>query len=920
MKNLTIKARLYLLVSLFAFFLLSLTGISFASIVSLSDFSEHISGGVAVPLSYVTKIGESLGNVKSTLFEMSLYSKNQSDIDKYVSESDAQIKSIVEMSEECEKILTEMKTAHDDVFAEQILQNITSVRTDILKYSSDLKTAVTSLKSGDFESFDYMIQNTNAPAINKLLTIISDTSDLYQNSANGIEEESSVLKSKALFILCLVFALAALSIVIVSISIIRSITKPIKNLVNATSRVTNGDLSSSVELEHKGEIGQLSTDFKKLVSVFKELHYDIRDVYSQNVNGVIDKRIDENKYSGAFKDIVLSFNSLIDAVNQDAIDIVEAASKIGLGDFNFEMRKFPGDKIIANKSIDRLKYRISHVTSSIESLASEFENGNLSKRIDIEEFEGGWKNTMSTLNSMIDKIAQPIREAISVLDQLSVGNLKAKLTGNYKGDHAIIKDNLNSTTDSIRSYIDEISLVLSKMSDGDYKVEITREYLGDFGVIKNAINKIIDVQNELFTDLRIASDQVASSAHEISLTSMDLSNGAIHQANAVEDLNSTITQVYEQTLQNEKNSTKAVQLSKESRNNVIEENEAMQHMVKAMQDINNASDDISNIIKVISDIAFQTNILALNAAVEAARAGQYGKGFAVVAEEVRNLAARSQTAANETTALIERSIEKTSYGTKIANQTAESLSKIVGGVESVAHIVAEIEKASKEQAASISKISSGISEISKVTQANSATSQESAAAAQELSSQSAVLKESLLHFETKNIEKEITPEHGSVNNLDEFLFNVDDDLSKESVGLIKPEIEKTDNVIKPAKNPELKQESTVKKIESPKPYDTKTKTPEVKKVINKEASTEASIRETSTDLTKKDPENNKRISTKSNSEKIKKSNTSEPVTSVSEQKPFKFSDNQFKAAPKPPETKDDNIDINIFNDKNYGKY
>jgi len=121
----------------------------------------------------------------------------------------------------------------------------------------------------------------------------------------------------------------------------------------------------------------------------------------------------------------------------------------------------------------------------------------------------------------------------------------------------------------------------------------------------------------------------------------------------------------------------------------------------------------------------------------------------VVAEEVRNLAARSAKAAEETSELIEGSVEKTKNGSIVANQTAEALQEIITGIGKTSDLVAEIAAASNEQAQAVTQISLGVEQIDQVTQQNTASAEEGAAAAEELSGQAESMKQMLARFVLK---------------------------------------------------------------------------------------------------------------------------------------------------------------------------
>lgn len=521
----------------------------------------------------------------------------------------------------------------------------------------------------------------------------------------------------------------------------------LQNLADATDKISAGDLSIDVKIISEEDI--LAKSIKRVVGNLRLLSSEMEHMFQEHNAGDIDIFIPEEKFQGAYREVAKGINDMVKnhiSVKKKAMACVAEFAK---GNFNAELEKFPGKKAFINDNLEALRKNLKEVNAEINELIIASKEGKLSERANAQEFTGDWAVLMRGLNGLIDAILEPIKEAADVLEEMSKGNLKVSVKGNYKGDHAKIKEALNDSIDTLSSYVSEISSVLNNLSANNLDVWITREYRGDFGEIKGSINKIITALNDIVSKLKSASEQVASGSRQVSDSSIALSQGATEQASSIEQLTASLEEISSQTQLNAESADHVNQLVDSVKSNAVHGNLQMKEMLKSMEEINHSSSNISKIIKVIDDIAFQTNILALNAAVEAARAGQHGKGFAVVAEEVRNLAARSANAAKETTDLIEGSIKKVEDGTNIANQTADALNKIVDGVTEVAALVGNIATASNEQATGIAQINQGIMQVSEVVQTVSATSEESASASEELASQAEFLKEHVSTFKLR---------------------------------------------------------------------------------------------------------------------------------------------------------------------------
>jgi methyl-accepting chemotaxis protein len=432
---------------------------------------------------------------------------------------------------------------------------------------------------------------------------------------------------------------ALLVVAIAGFILARRFARPLVDMARVAGAIATGDLDQKVTHHSKDESGELANALRSLV---------------EYIVGVA-------KGSEAM------------ARGDLSVDIVPRSTKDTL-----------------SASVVGVKESLQRLTGEVKQVIDAARAGQLSTRGDARAFEGAYREVVSGINDVMHAFDAPIREAKSVLEEVSRRNLSKRMVGKYQGDYAAVKDSLNQALDNLDG-------TLSSVSD--------------------------------------AADQVALASTEIATGNQSLSHAAVDQASSLEEVKTKLQDITTVSTRNAASAQQARDLAERAFRGAERGVESVRQLSAAVSAIKNHADQTAKIVKTIDEIAFQTNLLALNAAVEAARSGDAGKGFAVVAEEVRNLAMRSAEAAKTTAGIIEESMKSSALGVRINGEVSVNFDEIAANVRNVVEVMSEIAGASETQSRGVGQVSTAVEEMSRATQQNAATTEESAAAAEELSAQ-----------------------------------------------------------------------------------------------------------------------------------------------------------------------------------------
>ncbi|AUA34269.1 methyl-accepting chemotaxis protein [Pseudomonas sp. SGAir0191] len=218
----------------------------------------------------------------------------------------------------------------------------------------------------------------------------------------------------------------------------------------------------------------------------------------------------------------------------------------------------------------------------------------------------------------------------------------------------------------------------------------------ELGALRTAVNQYAGSLQAMLRHIAEESVSLEERANELAQLSTGLADRAEAQrvdntllATAITEMSASANEVARNTTDCSDTARSSLVEAQKSQDQVNRNGESIESLATdisgaatAITQLGEDIERVGGVLEVIKSISQQTNLLALNAAIEAARAGEQGRGFAVVADEVRTLAGRTQTSANEIQEMITQLREASNAAVTTmqngAQRTRESVQQAVG--------------------------------------------------------------------------------------------------------------------------------------------------------------------------------------------------------------------------------------------------
>ncbi|AFZ37895.1 methyl-accepting chemotaxis sensory transducer [Stanieria cyanosphaera PCC 7437] len=374
-----------------------------------------------------------------------------------------------------------------------------------------------------------------------------------------------------------------------------------------------------------------------------------------------------------------------------------------------------------------------------------------------------------SFNNLVTQVKQLLSQQNESLQELEQARQQAELFAHQQQEK----------NENLQQELLELLGDVDGAASGDLTVR-SRINEGEIGIVADFFNAIIESLREVVSQVKQAATKVNTSIGKDQGAIELLAEEALQQTEKIGKTLMSVEQMtrsIQQVADNAQTAAQVTQLAatkaetggasmERTVSSILQLRQTIDETAEKVKSLGDASQQISRVISLINQIAMQTNLLAINASIEAARAGAEGKGFAVVAEEVGELATQSAQATKEVEKILAKIQKETAQvveamaigttqvveGTRLAEDTKQSLEQIVQISRQIDELVQSISSATVSQAETSQTVAQLMEQVARVSDHTSTASRQVSSSLENTVAIARQLQASVNTFKTGNDE------------------------------------------------------------------------------------------------------------------------------------------------------------------------
>jgi PAS domain S-box-containing protein len=232
-----------------------------------------------------------------------------------------------------------------------------------------------------------------------------------------------------------------------------NLTGQVRNIVEVTTAVAQGDLSKKITVDVQGEILELKNTINTMVDQLNVLAKEVtRVAHEVGTEGKLGGQADVPGVAGTWKDLTDNINAMSRNVSGRARNIAEVTKAVAGGDLSRKITvdvrgEFLEQKQTINTMVDQLNAFASEVTRVAREVGIE---GKLGGQADVRGVGGTWKDLTDSVNLLAANLTTQVRAIGEVATAVTRGDLSRSIQVSASGEVEVLKDDINEMIRRLR--------------------------------------------------------------------------------------------------------------------------------------------------------------------------------------------------------------------------------------------------------------------------------------------------------------------------------------------------------------------------------------------------------------------------------------------------------------------------------------